>query len=162
MTTRETELPGVGTKHTLELSSGEELVVVEHRVGHWELARVDHDGTTTPLATLQPREASELGRILSRSDTVTEDSRKQMLFEEFSIEWVALDASSQLIGQTLQEAEVRARTGVSVIAILRPEGSMASPPPDARFQDGDTLVVIGQPDQVEAFLRTYSKLAPES
>jgi K+/H+ antiporter YhaU regulatory subunit KhtT len=162
MTTRETELPGVGTKHTLELASGEQLVVVEHRVGHWELARVDGDGTTTPLATLQSREAAELGRVLSRSAGSTEDSRKQMLFEEFSIEWVALDASSQLIGQTLQEAGIRAHTGVSVIAILRPEGSMASPPPDARFRDGDTLVVIGQPDQVETFLRTYSKLAPES
>lgn len=162
MTTRETELPGVGTKYTLELAAGEQLVVVEHRLGHWELARVDDEGNTTLLATLQSREAAELGRVLLRSAGSTEDSRKQMLFEEFSIEWVALDESSQLIGQTLQEAEVRARTGVSVIAILRPEGSVASPPPDARFRDGDTLVVIGQPDQVETFLRTYSKLAPES
>jgi len=162
MTTRETELPGVGTKYTLELSSGEQLVVVEHRVGHWELARVDSEGNTTPLTTLQPREAAELGRVLSRSTGSTEDPRKQMLFEEFCIEWVALDESSQLIGQTLQQAEVRARTGVSVIAILRPEGSMASPAPDARFRNGDTLVVIGQRDQVETFLRTFSKLAPES
>lgn len=162
MSTRETELPGVGTKHTLELSDGEEIVVVEHRVGHWELARVAKDGTTTHLATLQSREAAELGRVLSRGTVSTEDPRKQMLFEEFSIEWVALDDTSPLIGHTLQEAEVRARTGVSVIAILRPEGSMASPPPDARFQSGDTLVVIGQPDQVDTFLRTYSKLAPEN
>ena len=158
MTTRETELPGVGTKTTLELASGGELVVVEHRVGHWELARVDGDGNTTTLVTLQSREAAEIGRILSRSAPSTEDSRKQMLFEEFGIEWVALEDSSPLIGQTLQESGVRARTGVSVIAILRPEGSMASPPPDARFQSGDTLVVIGQRDQVETFLRVFTTL----
>ena len=162
MTTRETELPGVGTKSTIELASGEQLVVVEHRVGHWELARIDADGSTHALATLQSREAAELGRILSRSEKSTEDTRKQMLFEEFGIEWVALDDSSPLIGQTLQESGVRARTGVSVIAILRAEDSMASPPPDARFQRGDTLVVIGQPDQVETFLRVFSTLSPES
>ena len=64
---------------------------------------VDSEGNTTPLATLQPREAAELGRVLSRSTGSTEDTRKQMLFEEFCIEWVALDESSQLIGQTLQQ-----------------------------------------------------------
>ncbi len=161
MTTRQTELPGVGTKHSLGLASGEELVVVEHRLGHWELARVDAEGKTTPLATLQSREAGELGRILSRGGVSVEDSRKQMLFEEFSIDWVVLDDSSPLIGQTLQDSGVRVRTGASVIAILRAEGSMASPPPDARFQEGDTLVVMGQRDQVETFLRVFSKLTPE-
>ena len=161
MTTRQTELPGVGTKHSLDLTSGEELVVVEHRVGHWELARVDSEGNTTPLATLQSREAGELGRILSRGGISVEDSRKQMLFEEFSIDWVVLDDASPLIGQTLQDSGVRARTGASVIAILRAEGSMASPPPDARFQQGDTLVIMGQREQVETFLRVFSKLTPE-
>ena len=59
MATRETELPGVGTKHTLELGTGAELVVVEHRAGRWELARVDAEGSTTPVLQLQPKEASE-------------------------------------------------------------------------------------------------------
>ena len=65
---RETELPGVGTKHTLDLSSGDELVVVEHRSGHFEIARVDTEGTTSTLIQLPSREAAELGRILSRGE----------------------------------------------------------------------------------------------
>lgn len=161
MATRETELPGVGTKHTLDLAAGESLVVVEHRAGHWELARVDDDGNTTSLCQLQSREAGELGRILSRGTVSTEDTRKQMLLEEFGIEWVKLESDSPLVGSTLQQSGIRARTGASVIAVLRPERSLASPAPDTEFRDGDTLVVMGQREQVESFLKAFTRLSSD-
>ena len=85
-----------------------------------------------------------------------------MLLEEFGIEWVKVAEDSPLVGQTLQESEIRPRTGVSVIAVLRPEGSIQSPPPETRFRDGDTLVVIGHRDQVEEFLATFSMLPTEA
>ncbi len=161
MATRETELPGVGTKHTIELAAGDALVVVQHRAGHWELARLDSEGNTATIVSLQGREAAELGRILSQGEISTADSRKQMLFEEFGIEWVKLETGSPLIGVTLQESGIRARTGANVIAVLRAETSIASPPPDTEFRQDDTLVVMGQRDQVETFLKTFSKLAAE-
>ena len=161
MATRETDLPGVGTKHTIDLAAGDELVVVQHRAGHWELARVDEDGNTSPLVSLQGREAGELGRILSRGDVSTPDSRQQMLFEEFAIEWVKLESGSPLVGATLQASGIRARTGANVIAVLRSEGSIASPAPDTEFRADDTLVVMGQREQIEAFLKTFSKLASD-
>ena len=159
---RETELPGVGTKHTLDLSSGDELVVVEHRSGHFEIARVDTEGTTSTLIQLPSREAAELGRILSRGEVREVDPRQRLLLEEFGIEWVKVAGDSPLIGQTLRESEIRVRAGVSVIALLRAEGSMLSPPPDTRFAEGDTLVVIGTREQVEGFLATFSMLPTEA
>ena len=155
MATRETDLPGVGTKHTLELASGDELVVVEHRVGHWEIARNDADGGTTPLLKVDRSEAAELGRILSHGQVAREDERKQHLFEAFCIEWVELPDASELIDQSLASSGIRARTGASVIAILRGEASIASPAPETRFQAGDTLVLVGQQEQVERFLELF-------
>lgn len=160
MGTRKTELPGVGTKHTLDLSTGEELVVVEHRNRRWELARMSPDGEIGTLLALQPDEASELGRILQHASTEREDTRKQMLFEEFAIEWVTLDEASPLVGQTLIGSGIRVRTGVSVIAVLRPDASVPSPPPDLEFQAGETLVVIGLGEQVDRFLETFAPIAP--
>ena len=119
MATRETELPGVGTKHSFDLESGEELVIVEHRAGRWELARVDAEGNTTPVLQLQPKEASELGRILLCGEIVQEDPRKQLLFEQIGIEWATLEADSPLVGRSLQESQIRVRTGANVIAVLR-------------------------------------------
>ncbi len=161
MATRETELPGVGTKYSIDVGKDEELIIVEHRVGHWELARLDAEGRTHRLLQLQPREASELGRILAHGDVVQEDPRKRMLFEEFCLEWVEIEAESPLIGRSLQESGIRPRTGASVIAVIRPEGSIPSPAPDTRLQAGDTLVLIGHPDQIERFLTTFTRLAPD-
>ncbi len=159
MGTRRTELPGVGTKHTFELATGEELVVVEHRSGRWEIARLDAEGDPTPALALRPEEAAELGRILQHHTDEREDPRKQMLFEEFAIEWVTLEANSPLVGETLLGSGIRARTGVSVIALLRAEESVPSPPPEIQFRAGDTLVVIGLRDQVDRFLQTFTRIA---
>jgi TrkA domain protein len=156
LATRKTELPGVGTKHTIDLATGDELVVVEHRIGHWEVARVQGDGETTTLLQLQADEAGELGRILSRGEVELEDSRKQMLFDEFVIEWVKLEESSPLVGKTLLESGIRKRTGVSVIAVIRPEQSLPSPPPETTFAPGDTLVVIGLRDPIERFVEHFA------
>ncbi len=161
MATHETDLPGVGTKYSIDVGKDEQLVVVHHRVGHWELARIDAEGKTTPLLQLQARGATELGRILSRGEVPQEDPRKRMLFEEFGIEWVKLEPDSPLVRLSLEESGIRARTGASVIAVLRPEGSIPSPAPDTRFAAGDTLVLIGHPDQIERFLSAFTSLSSE-
>ena len=58
----------------------------------------------------------------------------------------------------LQESGIRARSGANVVAVLRADESIASPAPDTRFRVGDTLVVMGQPSQVESFVKTFSSL----
>ncbi|MEE8557880.1 MAG: TrkA C-terminal domain-containing protein [Myxococcota bacterium] len=157
MTTRKTELPGVGTKHTLDLEGGGQLVAVEHRVGHWELARVDPDGGATPLIQISREEASDLGRIMAREESPAQDPRREMLFRTVALEWLTLEEGSPLAGKTLTESEIRPRTGASVIAVLRGEESMPNPPPDLRMESGDTLVVLGRREQVERFLAAYGR-----
>ncbi len=159
MATRETDLPGVGPQFSIDLEGGDELVIVEHRAGRWEIALVDTEGKTTPALQLQPKEAAELGRILSRGEVVQEDPRKRMLFEQVGLEWAQLDESSPLVGQTLQSSGIRARTGANVIAVLRGDESIPSPPPDTAIRAGDTLVLIGHPDQIERFLTTFTNLS---
>lgn len=161
MPTRETDLPGVGKKYSFGLSSGDELVVVEHRAGDVEIARLDAEGGPTLQLRLGPREAGELGRILSRASESEEDSRKNLLFRELSIEWLELAPGAPLIGESLLESGIRRATGVNVIAILRPDGAIGNPPPETRLQEGDTLVVMGQRDQVKSFMEAYAALPPE-
>ena len=52
-------------------------------------------------------------------------------------------------GKTLGQTNLRGRTGASVIAIER-EGATVLPTAEARLQAGDTLVVTGTADSVEA------------
>ncbi len=155
MTTRQTELPGIGTKHTIELTTGDELVVIDHRSGHWELARVDGDGQTAQLIQLQPREGAELGRILGKTEIPEPDDRRELLLDQFTLEWITVDPEMSLVGLDLQGADIRVRSGASVIAILRGDQSMMNPPPETVFEAGDTLVVMGHREQIERFMTEF-------
>ncbi len=156
MATRKTDLPGVGTKHTIDLESDGQLVAVHHRVGHWELASVDDEGDTSSLFKMSEDEGAELGRILVRATPEEVDTRREMLFKTIAMEWVTLETDSRLCGQTLADSGIRIQTGVSVVAVIRGEDSIPSPAPDFCFQDGDTLVVIGRREQIERFLSVFS------
>ena len=66
------------------------------------------------------------------------------------MEFVRREAPA-LVGQTLGQADVRARTGCTVIAVERDGRTLTSIDADLRVQDGDTLVVAGDDDAIDAF-----------
>ena len=71
--------------------------------------------------------------------------------------WLRLSAESPLVGQTLAEADLRARTGASVVAILRDGQVSANPKSHTAFEAEDRLGVIGNPEQVQAFEQVIHK-----
>ncbi len=61
--------------------------------------------------------------------------------------------SSNPAEQTLRDAQVRERFGVSVVAIVKPGGGVIlDPPPDTMLRPGDRLRVFGLSDQIDAFI----------
>lgn len=75
------------------------------------------------------------------------------------IAWVLLEETSQLAGKTLAEANIRAQTEASVIAILRNEQVIANPKSATVLQAGDVVGLIGEAGHVSEARRL---LAPES
>jgi len=65
------------------------------------------------------------------------------------VNWLRLGATSLLVGQTLAEADLRARTGASVVAILREKKLMANPKSMTVFEVGDRIALIGDSEQIE-------------
>lgn len=66
-------------------------------------------------------------------------------------EWVRLPENSPLEGRTIGELGVRTETGASIVAIVRDDFVLAGPGPDARFEPGDLVGVLGTPEQRTAF-----------
>jgi K+/H+ antiporter YhaU regulatory subunit KhtT len=62
-------------------------------------------------------------------------------------DWIELPEYSPLTGKTIGELEVRARTGASIVAIVREETVIANPGPEVTIAPGDTVGVLGTPDQ---------------
>ncbi|MEN6298678.1 MAG: cation:proton antiporter [Anaerolineaceae bacterium] len=69
------------------------------------------------------------------------------------IVWFKLDDTCSLIGKSLAEANIRSKTGASVVALIRDKQLIANPKSMIVFKSGDCIGVIGESDQIEAVQR---------
>lgn len=77
-------------------------------------------------------------------DVVTLDSGLELWLEE-----VIVRPESEMAGKTVVEADLRRRTGVTLIALLRgDEHTMLTPDENTRFDVGDELIVLGTRSQL--------------
>jgi TrkA domain protein len=150
---RETRLPGVGVKYTLRLDDGERLAIILHNDGNRELyvfGREDEDPRA--VVRLDDDEARQLGAVLGGAyerPKIVEDL--EMALGELTIEWVRVPDDSPTIGKTLAECGFRARTGITVIAILREPEPVTGAQPEDVVQRGDTLVTVGKAGSYAGF-----------
>ncbi len=99
-----------------------------------------------------------MANILSRPnvteflDFVTLDSGLELWLEELRI-----GPDSPLAGQTVVEANLRRKTGATLVALLRSSsGATLTPDESTRLEAGDELIVLGTRDQLarlEDFVR---------
>jgi CPA2 family monovalent cation:H+ antiporter-2 len=66
------------------------------------------------------------------------------------IRWFRLPENNPLVGQTLADANLRAQTGASVVAILREGQLMANPKSMTVFEPGDRIGLIGDKEETDA------------
>jgi CPA2 family monovalent cation:H+ antiporter-2 len=78
------------------------------------------------------------------------------------IKWFQLAEGNHLIGQTLADANLRAQTGASVVAILRQGHLIANPKSVTVFQPGDRIGLIGDEEEIESVKRLLSESKSES
>ncbi len=151
---RETRLPGVGVKYSCMTAHGGRLAVILHTEGLREIYyfRRAQDEEPQAVIRLEDDEARQLGAVIGGAydrPKVVEDL--EMAFGELAIEWVPVPDTSPAIGKTLAECGFRARTGITIIAILREPESVAGAQPTDVIQKGDTLVAVGKLGQYRAF-----------
>jgi K+/H+ antiporter YhaU regulatory subunit KhtT len=76
-----------------------------------------------------------------------------MALGELQIEWIKVPDTSPWIGKTLAESGSRAKTRVTVIAILREPEPVSGAQPEDVIQRGDTLVTVARARDYPAFRR---------
>jgi TrkA domain protein len=151
---RETRLPGIGVKYGFRTALGGRLAIVLHNDGIREIYffRNEIDDEPSAVIRLEDDEARQLGAVIGgayeRPKIVEE---LEMALGELTIEWVPVPDESPMIGKTLAESGFRAKTGITVIAILREPESVAGAQPSDVVQQGDTLVTVGKLGQYPRF-----------
>ena len=153
---RETRLPGIGVKYGFSLDDGGRLAIILHNDGTRELYYFRRADDEEPRAVirLDDDEARHLGAVIGGAyerPKIVDDL--EMALGELMIEWVPVPDDSPWIGKTLAECGFRAKTGVTIIAILREPEPISGAQPDHSIERGDTLVTVGKAGQYAALRR---------
>jgi voltage-gated potassium channel len=115
-----------------------------------KLYRAGADHVVSPNVSSAIRMASVLLRpsAVSFLDIATRSSELALRMEQ-----VVIGPTSEVAGRTLLEARIPQRTGLIVIALKKRDerhGFVFNPVADTRLDAGDTVIVLGKEDQINA------------
>ncbi len=154
---KESDLPGIGKKFTLELDSGDKLVVVIRSSGEREVFKfIKNNDEPTSVTTLNDEEARQVGAILSGTyfQPVIEEGQK-LTMKNATMEWIKIIPDSTLANKNIEELDIRKKTGVTITTIIRGETVIPNPPTSEILKPQDTIIIIGNNEQVKNFISTF-------
>jgi len=156
MFVKEGELPGIGKKYSIRTESGDVIVTVIHHTGKREIYYFEEENEEpTAVIELTDEEARTLGTILVGAlfQPTSDEEKIGFLMKHLAFEWIKVPKESFLTGKSIKELEIRKKYGVIVVAIIREENVIVSPSPLFQFQPGDTIVVVGNLENVKKFVK---------
>lgn len=150
----EQNLPGIGRSYTVTGVDGARVTVVVHHSGRRDVYVYGADGAPDPtVLSLTDDQARRLGAVLGGAyfqPTIV--SEVEAVIGELLIDWVTIRPDSPGAGRSIADLEIRRRTGMTVVAVLRGDETMLTPEPTSAVLAGDRLVVIGRREDLTRFL----------
>jgi len=148
----ETKLPGIGVRYEFVTHEGARVGVLVHRTGRRDLlvySTRDPSECTLSLP-LDPEDAGALAEILGASRIAEHLAAVQQEIEGLSIDWIKVEPGSPWAGMSLADAAVHTTTGVSIVAITGPSGTIAAPGANAVLESDAMVIAIGEPEGLAA------------
>lgn len=148
----ETRLPGVGVRYDFATEAGRRIGVISRHSGRRELILYRDDDPDSTAASLHLTDSDRVAlvELLGGSQVTQSLTELQQRVEGLAIDWLGLAGGWFAAGRTIADTQMRRRTGVSIVAILRAEQTIPSPEPSEELRAGDTIVVVGTPEGIEA------------
>jgi CPA2 family monovalent cation:H+ antiporter-2 len=139
-----------GIKHLAQL--GAHQVIHPELEGGLQMVRRTLLHLGFPLNTVQ--EYEDTVRRDYYDGSINTEPERQLLRDLLSasdnigLTWLRVAADTPLVGQTLAQANLRARTGASVVAILRGRDLITNPEPQAMLHANDLVGLVGDGNQL--------------
>lgn len=84
------------------------------------------------------------------------DGRELVVIGE-GTDFFRIPVPPSLVGKTLAESEIGTRTGMNVVAVDLPSGTITNPAPDTRLEPDGHLVMIGTMEQRSTFAKEHER-----
>ena len=150
----EQELPGIGRRYSVQ-AEGAEVSVVIHHSGRRDVYLSDPTGHHPPsVATLSDDQARRLGAVLAGAYFQPTLTRQiEAVVGGLVIDWVTVVEDSPGAGRSIADLQVRRRTRMTIVALLRGDEVVVVPEPSEVLEAGDRVVVVGRPEDLDGFVR---------
>ncbi len=145
------KLPGIGQKISFKTSEDNLLVIIVHHTGKRELYFFENaDGEEADFAMdLTPDETRELAAQLLGATYQPVDVEKIRMFKsQIIVDYITLKEKSILANKTIEESDIRNKTGATIIGIVHGEDVIAVPEADTTLKPGDVLMSVGKDEQI--------------
>ncbi|MCP9946753.1 potassium transporter TrkA [Streptomyces somaliensis] len=145
-----TPLPGIGVRYDLTTREDRRLSVVARHDGTRVLnayRRDDPDECALSVRLTAPESEALIDALMPSHHSPSLLSTTDL---GLVAERVELPSTSYWNGRHLGDTRMRTETGASIVAVLRRADAIPSPAPDFRLSGGDTLIVIGTREGVDA------------
>lgn len=160
------DLPGTGRRYDVRGKEGGRLSVVIHRrTGEREISVYgpdEDDDAPARVLRLSDTQARNLGSILGgaffKSVPVEE---LETVLAQLTIDWLAVPEGSPLAGRSIGQMELRRRTGLTIMAIIRGHQVLAGPTSDDVVEADDRIVVAGRRDGLAELHRLLAADEPD-
>ena len=156
MALRSMNLPGVGTKYEIETDKGDTIAIFFTKTGTIQMYTLQKGCQTPSAAVMTPIEARRLGNILTGAIIEADQESVEIAFSALADLRVTIHTfyiPKTITGKTIEDLQIRAKTGATIIAVCRHDKNIINPPPTFSFEAGDAALVIGESDQIKKFER---------
>lgn len=154
MSISEEDLPGIGRRYEIIASRGQRVVLIIHHSGRRDLYVMERSqGDPACVVELTDDQARRIGAILGGAffkPAVVEEIER--IVGEFVVDWMTIGEDAAAVGHSIEELQVRSRSGMSVVAIVRGKETITGPDPGEVLAVGDRLVVVGRRDDLPTFI----------
>jgi len=152
MSLRSLNLPGVGTKYEFVTDKGDTVAIFFTKTGAIQMYTLQQGCNTPSAAEMTPVEARRLGNILAGAIIEADQESVEVAFSALADLRITLHTyiiPASIAGKTIENLQIRTKTGATVIAVSRHSMNIINPPPSFVFETGDAALVIGETDQLK-------------
>ncbi len=138
---------GIGLRHTIKLNNEEIVEIINFYNGRKQIYLVK-EGKIKSFLDLDEEEAKELGIILCGLEEEHEEIRP-LVGDRLLMDWFIIKKGYRAINKSIQDLQIRKKTGATIAAIERNGEIISNPTPEEKFKEGDKILIIGNMTSIE-------------